>query len=82
MLLCMRTTFDLNDEVLRQAKRKAADEGVPLRDVVEAALRYYIKGPRKTTRYRLKWRTERGKLAPGVSLDDRSSLIDFMEEGD
>jgi len=35
----MRTTVDLNDDVLRRAKRRAADEGIPLREVIETALR-------------------------------------------
>ena len=42
MLLCMRTTMDINDELMRHAKKKAADDGVPLRDVVEDALRRYL----------------------------------------
>ena len=35
MVMCMRTTIDIGDELLRQAKRRAADEGTPLRAVVE-----------------------------------------------
>ena len=38
MLSCMRTTIEITDELCRQLKRKAADEGVTIRQVVESAL--------------------------------------------
>ena len=81
MFVCMRTTVDLNDELLRRLKKRAADEGVPLREVIEAALRTYLKGNRRGGQpYRLRWRTEKGKLRPGVRLDDRTALFDLMGE--
>ena len=79
MLLCKRTTVELNDQLLRAAKRRAADEQVPLRRVIEAALRIYLEGPAKSGDYELRWRTERGRLQPGVRLDDRDALFDLME---
>jgi hypothetical protein len=79
MFLCMRSTIDIPDELFRRAKRRAADDGVPLRAVFEAALRRYLEGGEATT-YRLRWRTESGRLRPGVRLDDRSALFDLMGE--
>ena len=79
MLLCMRTTVEIADELLRQAKKKAAEESAPLRQVVEEALRLYLRKNKKKTGYRLGWRTERGKLLPGVRLDDRGAHFDLME---
>ncbi len=79
MFLCMRTTIEISDELLRQAKKKAADEGTALRDVIEAALRAYLSGRRSRGRYRLRWRTERGRVLPGVNLDDRDALFDLMD---
>lgn len=77
----MRTTVDLNDDLLRRAKKRAADEGVPLREVIEAALRGHLEGGGHRRRtYRLSWRTEKGKLRPGVRLDDRGALFDLMGE--
>jgi hypothetical protein len=75
----MRTTMDLSDELLRKAKRRAADEGIPLREVVETALRRYLLTRRERGRYRLSWRTEKGGLQPGVNLDDRDALFDRMD---
>ena len=75
----MRTTIDISDELFRQAKRKAAEDGIPLREVVDAALRSYLS--RRPTRrgYRLRWKTGRGRILPGVDLDDRDSLFDLMD---
>jgi hypothetical protein len=75
----MRTTVEITDELLRKAKKKAADEGIPLRDVVEAALRSYLSGRPSRARYRLRWRTERGRVMPGVNLEDRDALFDLMD---
>ena len=81
MLICMRTTVDLNDELYRRLKKRAADEGVPLREIIESALRGFLRGDRNRGKaYRLRWRTEKGKLRPGVRLDDRSALFDLMGE--
>jgi len=78
MLLRMRTTMDLSDELLRRAKKRAADEGLPLRDVVEDALRRYLAGSTRRGVYRLRWSSARGRLQPGVNLDDRDVLFDLM----
>jgi len=74
----MRTTLDLADDILRLAKQRAADEQIPLRAVVEAALRRYLTRPAQSAGYKLRWRTERGELLPGVNLDDRDALFDRM----
>ena len=77
--LCMRTTVEISNEVLRQAKKRAADEGIPLRKVIEEALRLYLGRRSRSRRYELKWRTEKGRILPGVRLDDRDALFDLME---
>ncbi|OGP97191.1 MAG: hypothetical protein A2Z51_01050 [Deltaproteobacteria bacterium RBG_19FT_COMBO_52_11] len=75
----MRTTVEISDELLRQAKKRAADERTPLRGVIEAALRLYLNRRPKNKKYELKWRTEKGRILPGVRLDDRDALFDVME---
>lgn len=76
----MRITIDINDELLREAKRRAAKEGVRLHEIIEGALRDHF-GNRSAgrPRYRLRWRTESGRLQPGVRLDNRDALFDLME---
>jgi len=75
----MRTTFDLNDELLRRAKRAAAADGTSLKAVVERALRAHLGGAASRGPYRLQWRSEQGRVLPGVRLDDRDALFDLMD---
>ena len=75
----MRTTLEISDEIFRRLKRKAADEGTTVRQVVEDALRIYLGKPKGWKNYQPRWRSERGKILPGVQLDDRNSLFDVMD---
>lgn len=75
----MRTTVEINDELFRKAKKKAADEGLPFREVVERALRAYLGKRKGKPGYKLQWHAEKGKLQPGVDLDSRVSLFDLMD---
>lgn len=69
MLLCIRTTVEINDELLRQVKRIASDEQLTLKQVIERALRDMV-GRRcfRARPYRLKWRAESGRIRPGVKI--------------
>ena len=78
MLLCIRTTIDIPDPLFRAAKQRAADEGVSLREIVLRALQRQLGGTRRRG-YRFRWRTEKGKLLPGVDLNDRQSLYDVLD---
>lgn len=80
MLMRMRTSIDLNDELLEKAKREAARERTTLKAVVERALRGHLARRKPTRAYRLQWRPERGRLQPGVRLDDRDALFDLMDD--
>jgi hypothetical protein len=75
----MRTTIEISDELFRAAKKRAADDGTPLRAVIEAALRAFLMRRHTRDDYRLRWRTERGRIQPGVRLEDRDALFDLMD---
>ena len=80
MLSRMRTPLEICDELLRRAKRRAADEATTLRQVVENTLRQYLGGRSAERRYEFRWRrTEKGWVLPGVLLDDRDALLDVMK---
>lgn len=81
MHLCMRTTLDLDGQILSAARQRAAAEGKTLTAFVETALAAAL-APRAVsgTKYRLRWKTHGGKLLPGIDLDDRDSLLDEMED--
>jgi hypothetical protein len=75
----MRTTIDLPDELFRQVKKRAADDGATMRRVIEEAIRRHVAAAPVAPAYRFHWRVERGTLQPGVRLDDRDALFDLME---
>jgi hypothetical protein len=76
----MRTTLDLDAELLAAARRRAAERGSTLTAFVEAALAAALAPvPDARKKFRLRWRTHKGRVRPGVDLADRDSLIDAME---
>ena len=73
--------MDINDNLMTRAKRRAARERVPLREIMERALRAYLSTrPAGRGSYSLHWKTVKGRVMPGVNLDDRDSLMDAMED--
>ena len=81
MLLCMKTTIQLDDQLLLEAQKHAAQTGRTLKAVIEDALREALartEATRSQTRVPLKTFKGRG-VQPGVDLDDTSSLLDSME---
>ena len=76
----MRTTLDLEDALLRAAKRRAAEQGTTLTKVVEEALRRLIHPARRSpTRFKLDLLTKKGRAVPGVDVSDREALYARME---
>lgn len=81
MLLCMRTTLDLDDDLMRTLRRRAAETGRTLTSLIDEALREMLdRGSRPDPDYRLDWVVVPGGTQPGVDLSDRAALIDLMEE--
>jgi len=79
MLLHMRrTTVTIEDELLLELKRKAAQEGRTLQAVINDLLRRsLIASPREP--YRLRLRGWKAAELPGVDLLDRDALFDLMD---
>ena len=65
---------------MRRVKRRAAETGATITEVVEQALRASVAGqvPRKG-RYTFPWRPVPGRTLPGIDLADRDSLYEAME---
>lgn len=81
----MRTTLDIDDQLLRQAKREAARTKRSLRAVVEDALRerFARRGKRKSHDHiTLITSDQPPGLCPGVDLDRWVDLLDVMEAPD
>lgn len=76
----MRTTIDIDDRLLALARKRALEKGTSLRNVVESALRRVLMESKKTPgRFRLKWKSVRGRRLPGVDISDRDALYQRME---
>lgn len=78
----MRTTVRLDDALLIEAKKLAADSGRSLTAVIEDALREAL-SRRKTLssqRGKIVLPSFRGRgLRPGIDLDNSAALLDVMD---
>lgn len=80
MYFCMRTTLDLDDDLLRAVKQRAAETGRTITSLVESALRELLRlESEPPTGYRLQWTIVEGGAQPGVDLTDRDALLERME---
>jgi hypothetical protein len=76
----MKTTLDLDDQILTEAKRRAAASGLTLKSFVEDALRARIlPAPAVRKPFHLKLPVVRGVAPPAVEVMDRRALHDFMD---
>ncbi|MXY23904.1 MAG: hypothetical protein F4Y45_05210 [Acidobacteria bacterium] len=81
--ICMRTTLALDDHLFREAKARAARDGETLTRLVERAVRQYLRNqPEPREPYRLELIISEGSPTPGVNLDDRDALYEWMERGE
>jgi len=79
MVSCMKTTLEIPDALFRQAKRRAAEEGITLRELVERALRATL-GAGRGRPYRFRWRVERGKLlVPEEVINSRVLMYEYLD---
>ena len=76
----MRTTIRLNDNLLKQLKKYAADTGQSMTGVIEDALREKFHRKKQGSEENLILPTFSGNgLKPGVDLDDSPALRDLMD---
>ena len=75
----MKTTLNLNDEVLRRAKDCAARAGIALSQYVEDALRAKIAASQERPAYRLTLKPVQGSRPPNVDIMNREALYDVID---
>jgi len=79
MILRMRrTTLTIDDQLLRELKKKASEEGRTLQAVTNDLLRRSLT-PTPTKPFRLRLRGWKASEQPGVDLLDRDALFDLMD---
>lgn len=78
----MRTTIRIDDHLLVQVKKKAADSHVTMTAVIEKALREMFQRKAVPSNQQVSLNTFAGRgLQPGgLDLDDSASLLDHMED--
>lgn len=82
MLLCVRTTLDIHEDVLLEYKKRAAQTRRPLREVIEDALRSELLRTTPTgtdVRNREVITFSGNGLQAGISLDHGADLRDIMD---
>jgi hypothetical protein len=75
----MRTTLDIDEVLLKQAKRHALERGETLTRFIEGAIRSRLAEATRLPPFRLELLTKKGEARPGVDWDDRNSIYDHME---
>jgi plasmid stability protein len=74
------TFFSLDDDLIQAIESEARRTGRAPHQVIERILREALLEEEPAKPYKLRWATAEGYVQPGVDLDDRSSLIDRMED--
>jgi hypothetical protein len=80
----MRTTVNLPDELLRQARKRAAEEDTTLTALLADGLRLRLAGPAAPGRRRRSLPVSRrgGGLQPGIDPASNASLLDAADDPD
>ena len=78
----MRTTIRIKDELIRRAKKRAAEEGRTLTSLIEDALERVVTKPKPARRGRVDLPVSKatGGVLPGIDLDRSSDLEETMKE--
>lgn len=78
-LYSVKTTLNLDDALVRQAKRVALERGVTLTRVVEEALEAAVRPRDRGPAFHLSWQPVKGRRVPAVDIADRQALFERME---
>ena len=78
----MRTTVTIADDLYTEAKIRAAATAGSVGSVIEEALRAYLRQPQASSHDEHPLPTgSLGSLAPGLDLNDMSSVYEALDEG-
>jgi hypothetical protein len=76
----MRTTIRIHDDLLKRAKKRAAEEGRTLTSLIEEGLTFILAEPKAKRRERVRLPVSKatGGVLPGVDLNRSSDLEEVM----
>ena len=77
----MKTTLELPDELLIEAKKMAAEQRRPLRSIIEEGLRMALRKPqlRKPAK-RVRLITVKGGLPKELDLSNREAMYEWLDK--
>ena len=72
----------LDDDVYLLLRKKSAEEGKSLKELLNELLREGLKNRelRRRKKYHFNIPTRSGHLRPGINIEDRDRLFDLMDE--
>jgi hypothetical protein len=78
----MKTTVEISDALLREARKMAAREGVTLRTLIERGLHHVVVAAKPSTPFRLRRASFKGKgLHPDMQDKSWDRVRDLAYEG-
>lgn len=82
MVVCMKTTVEIADALLDEARRAADKQGTTVRALIEQGLRQVLKASRSGGPFRLRDGSVNGKgLQPGIREGDWEQIRGLIYEG-
>ena len=81
MVSCMKTTVEIPDALLIEAKKHAAERRTTMRALIASGLRRELDDPAqspKSKRPVIRWVTVRGGLPKGMDVADRAKMIERL----
>lgn len=77
---CMKTTVELPDRLLIDAKKHAAERRTTIRALIESGLRHELgqKAPAKKPKPAIKWVTVPGGPPKGLDVADREKTMEWL----
>ena len=77
----MKTTVELPDELLIEAKKMAAEQRRPLRAIVEDGLRMVLRKPETRVRKKqVRLITVKGGLPSDLDLSNREAMVEWLQK--
>ncbi|MEO8585129.1 MAG: DUF2191 domain-containing protein [Acidobacteriota bacterium] len=77
----MKTTVEISDPLMREARKAAEREGRTLRSLLEEGLREVLSGRERKQEFRLRDGSFKGKgVQPGVDLSDWETMRSLIYE--
>lgn len=76
----MKTTVDLPENLLREWKKRAAEQGTTLKEMWTRVLSESLRAPARGARSKrkIRWVTGKGGLPPGLDVSNRERMYDWI----